>query len=227
VSTAALAALLFDLDGVVVDNMAFHAEAWRRFFLARGLRIGMREFQEKTAGMPSRAVLAYYLERRLSRPEAVRLTAEKEALYQRLYRPAMRPAAGLRLFLRRARAAGLRLGVGTGALPGNAAFVLDGLRLRPAFDAVVTSDEVRRGKPHPDTFLALARRLGVPPRACLVFEDALLGEEAARRAGMRVIAVCGPRQARGFRHAERRVRDFSGLSPGSLRTGLPGARREC
>jgi beta-phosphoglucomutase len=217
-----LSGLLFDLDGVVVDNMGFHAQAWRRFFLLRGIRLREREFHEKTAGMPTRDVLAYYLRRRLAKAEAERLTQEKEALYQKLYKPLLKPLGGLRRFLSSARRLGLRLGVGTGAREENATFVLDGLDLRGAFDAVVTAGDVRRGKPHPDTFLALARRLGLSPGECLVFEDSLLGEEAARRAGMRVVAVTTSQPARAFRHAEEAVRDFSGWSPADL----PGIMRE-
>ncbi|MFA6028563.1 MAG: beta-phosphoglucomutase family hydrolase [Elusimicrobiota bacterium] len=209
-------ALLFDLDGVVVDNMAVHAEAWRLFLRGHGLRIGMKEFHEKTAGMPTRDVLVYYLKRRFTKAEVERLTAEKEAVYQRLYRPLMRPARGLRRFLSAARKIGLRLGVGTGSRAESAAFVLDGLRLRSCFDAVVTVDDIRRGKPHPETFLTLARRLGVPPRSCLVFEDSLLGAEAARRAGMGLVALTTSHPPRSFLHALHAVPHFASMDPAKL-----------
>ncbi|MFA6092550.1 MAG: beta-phosphoglucomutase family hydrolase [Elusimicrobiota bacterium] len=201
-------AFLFDLDGVIADNMRFHASAWRRFFLERGIRLDMPEFYAKTSGMPTRDVLAYYFRRPVPKAEADRLTGEKEALYRRLYRPRMKPLPGLRLFLRRARKQGFALGVGTGSKADNAGFILDGLRLRPAFDAVVCACEVRRGKPHPETFLKLARRLKVRPKDCIVFEDSLLGEESGLRAGMRVVAVSTSHPRRDFRSPIRVIKDF-------------------
>jgi beta-phosphoglucomutase family hydrolase len=207
---------LFDMDGVVCHNMPAHEEAWRRFFRGHGIEIEPRDFRENTMGMPTREVLRYYLKRDVTPAEAADLAASKEALYRELYRPELRPAEGLVEFLRAARADGVRLGLGTGSKEDNVAFVLDGLGLRPLFDAVVDASMVARGKPDPETFLALAGRLGVAPESCVVFEDALLGEEAARRAGMAVVAVTTSHRAEEFRHAALAVRDFSGLSTSAV-----------
>ncbi|MCX5786906.1 MAG: beta-phosphoglucomutase family hydrolase [Elusimicrobia bacterium] len=209
-------AFLFDLDGVVVDNMKVHAESWRRFLARRGIRIDLEDFHERTAGIPAREVLAHYLGRRLGRAEVGALVAAKEALYRKLYRPAMHPLPGLTRFLRAARSLGIRLGLGSGATEDNVAFVLDGLKLREYFDSIVCATDVRRGKPHPDTFLRLAKKLGVRPSRCIVFEDALLGEEAARRARMRVVAVTTSHPARAFKQPLKAVHDFRRLDPASL-----------
>lgn len=209
-------AFLFDMDGVIVDNMAVHAEAWRVFFLEHGLRIDLAEFHARTAGMPSHEVLVYYFKRPVSRKEAEALTALKEKAYQRLYKARMAPVKGLIKFLNSARALGLKLGVGTGGAETNVDFVLDGLRLRNHFDAVVSAKNVRRGKPHPDTFLLLARRLGVAPPRCVVFEDSLLGEESARRAGMPVVAVTTSHPAASFKKSVLAVKNFSRLDPRTL-----------
>ena len=96
---------------------------------------------------------------------------------------------GLVEFLQQARAAGMRLGVATAANWENVEFVLQGIGLRDAFDTIVTADDITRGKPDPEIFLIAAQRLGVPPERCLVFEDALMGIEAARRAGMDLVAL--------------------------------------
>lgn len=87
---------------------------------------------------------------------------------------------------------------------------------RGSFDAVVDGGMVAKGKPDPETFLLLAEKLGARPRDCVVFEDSLLGEEAARRAGMAVVAVTSSHRAGEFRHARLRVRDFRALSPAGL-----------
>ena len=204
--------LLFDMDGVVCHNMPAHEEAWRHFFLKHGIRLELKEFREKTMGMPTREVLRYYFKRAVPPAEADACAAVKETLYRRLYLPKRRAMPGLRRVLSEAKRAGWRLGLGTGSKDDNVRFILDGLKLRPHFDAVVDGGEVRRGKPDPETFLTLAAKLKVRPRDCVVFEDSLLGEEAARRAGMRVVAVTSSHGAAEFRHADQAVRDFRSFS---------------
>ena len=205
------AAFLFDMDGVVCDNMPAHVEAWRRFLRGLGIGIDLRDFLKNTMGRTTRDVLAYYLKRPVGPGEAARLSDAKESLYRGLYGPRRRAAPGLRSFLRAARSEGLRLGLGTGSRGENVAFILDGLKLRASFDAVVDGGDVEKGKPDPETFLRLAERLRVSPRDCVVFEDSLLGAEAARRAGMRLVAVTSSHRARDFKRAALAVRDFRGL----------------
>ncbi|NNN05210.1 MAG: beta-phosphoglucomutase family hydrolase [Elusimicrobia bacterium] len=205
--------LLFDMDGVVCDNMPAHEEAWRRFFRGHGLEIDPRDFRENTMGMPTREVLRYYFKRDVSTAEAEELAASKESLYRELYLPTRAPAAGLVEFLTSARAKGHKLGLGTGSKADNVTFILDGLGLRPLFDAVVDASMVTRGKPDPETWLTLAEHLGAAPADCVVFEDSLLGEEAARRAGMAVVALATSHREDEFRHASVAVRDFRGLTP--------------
>lgn len=193
-------ALLFDMDGVVCHNMPAHEEAWRRFLAGHGVRMELAEFRAKTMGMPTREVLRFY---------GVPGNADKkEQLYRKLYKPRAMP--GLRDFLKTA--AGCRLGLGTGSKDDNVSHVLDGLKLRSCFHAVVDGSMVKKGKPHPETFLLLARALKVRPADCVVFEDSLLGEEAARRAGMQVVGITSSHRADEFRHARLRRRDFRGLS---------------
>jgi beta-phosphoglucomutase family hydrolase len=205
------------MDGVVCHNMPAHTEAWRRFFRTRGIEIETRDFLENTMGMPTRDVLAYYFKREVPAGEAAALADIKEQLYRKLYASKRRAAAGLRRFMALARLEGFRLGLGTGSKKDNVDFILDGLKLRSGFDAVVGADDVKRGKPDPETFLTLAERLKVRPKDCVVFEDALLGEEAARRAGMAVVAVTTSHRAAEFKTAALAVRDFRGLSTAAVR----------
>lgn len=218
-------AFLFDMDGVVVHNMPAHTEAWRRFFAARGIVLERREFLEKTMGMPTREVLAYYFKRPVEPAEAGKLAAVKEELYRELYGPKRRAARGLRAFLKASRAAGLRLGLGTGSMDDNVDFILDGLSLRGWFEAVVTGADVKKGKPDPETFLALADRLKTRPRDCVVFEDSLLGEEAARRAGMAVVAVTTSHKPAEFQGPALCVADFTKLRPSVVSARLDRPRR--
>jgi beta-phosphoglucomutase family hydrolase len=208
---------LFDMDGVVCDNMAAHTEAWRIFFRGHKIEIETRDFLVNTMGMPTRDVLAYYFKRSVAAGEAARHADVKEKLYRRLYGPKRRAAPGLRRFLAAARAEGARIGLGTGSKGDNVSFILDGLELRKSFDAVVDGGDVKKGKPDPETFLTLADKLKARPRDCVVFEDALLGEEAARRAGMKVVAITTSHGAHEFRAAALAVRDFRKLATATVR----------
>jgi len=203
--------LLFDMDGVVCRNMPAHEEAWRIFFRGHGIELKPKDFRENTMGMPTREVLSYYFKRKVPPEEAQAHADEKETLYRRIYRPKRRAAPGLRGFLAEAGRMAIPRGLGTGSKDDNVTFILDGLKLRDSFEAVVDGGDVKKGKPNPETFLILAERLKVLPRNCVVFEDSLLGEEAARRAGMTAVAVTTSHHASEFRHAKLAVRDFRAL----------------
>ena len=208
--------LLFDMDGVVCHNMPAHEEAWRRFFRGHGIEIDLKDFRENTMGMPTRDVLRYYFKRDVPPDEAARLALVKETTYRDLYRAKRRAAPGLRRLLTEARGIGWRLGMGTGSKDDNVTFILDGLKLRQNFDAIIDGGEVVKGKPDPETFLRLAKKIKIPPRDCIVFEDSLLGEEAARRAGMTVVGVTTSHRADEFRGAALALRDFRGTTTQKL-----------
>jgi beta-phosphoglucomutase family hydrolase len=205
-------ALLFDMDGVVVDNMIYHTKAWRLFFLDHNVHMNTYEFLSQTSGMPTKDVLAHFLKRRLPKSQVEKLTSQKEFLYRTLYRNKMKPAKGLEPFLKTAKAKGYKIGLGTGSSFDNIDFILDGLNLRKYFDAVVGANNVKKGKPDPETFLTLASKLNTPPKHCIVFEDALMGEKAAHRAGMKFVAVTTSHKASEFKQADKAIRDFSQLT---------------
>lgn len=212
--TMAQQAFVFDMDGTIVDNMAFHTDSWLAFFERRGLLLDADEFFRATAGRQGGEIMRAYLGEQLSDEEVGLLNHEKESVYRELYAPHRKTVAGFDALIERARLEGVKLAVATAAPPANIEFTLDGLDLRKHFDAVVGAADVARGKPHPDVFLKAAERCGVQPEHCIVFEDAPLGVEAARRAGMRcvVLTTTLPRDAfTDFDNVIAIVRDFSEL----------------
>lgn len=183
-------ALIFDMDGTMIDSMPYHARSWQVFAERRGLAIELPELMRRTTGRNGAECMRELLGPNLPEDEAWRLIAEKEAIYRELFAAEFRTVPGFTGYARRAAESGLRIGVGTAGDRDNIAFVFARLGWTPLPHAVVGGDEGLPGKPSPDIFLAVAQRLGVPPAACVVFEDAPLGIEAARRAGMRAVAVC-------------------------------------
>lgn len=182
-------AVLFDMDGVLVDNIDFHVNAWLQFAQHHNRPLTKAQYIEHINGHVSADALAYVLQRPIAPSELGPLTEEKEAIYRDLYRPHLQPAPGLLPFLAELKAQHVRLAVGTSAPVSNVLFTLDGLPLRPYFDAVVDASMIARGKPHPDVYLLAADHVSVEPARCVVFEDAFAGIEAGLRAGMKVIAV--------------------------------------
>lgn len=213
-------ALIFDMDGTIVDNMDFHTQAWIAFFARRGRTIEPEAFFRDTAGRQGKEILRHYLGEHLGDDEIATLNHEKEVLYRELYAPHRATIAGFDAFLEAARSRGWQLAVATSASPGSARFILDEMDLRPRFDAIVVGTvDVPRGKPHPDVFLKAADRCQAMPAHCIVFEDAPLGVEAARRAGMRAVVLTTTLPAEAFAEFDNViavVNDFTGLDVEAL-----------
>ena len=182
-------AALFDMDGVIVDNTNFHINAWLQFSQRHGRPITKDQYLENINGRVSADAMAYTFGRTVSADELVEFTEEKEGIYRELYGPHLQPAPGLLPFLDALKAENVRLAVGTSAPVSNVLFTLDGLPLRPYFDAIVDASMIRHGKPNPEIYLTAADRVGIDPARCVVFEDALAGIEAGVRAGMNVIGL--------------------------------------
>jgi len=217
--TQAKRALIFDMDGTIVDNMAFHTQSWVTFFERRGRDIDADEFFRTTAGRQGKEIIRSHMGEHLADDEVATLNREKESVYRELYAPHLKAVAGFEALIEQARLQHVALAVGTAAPPANVEFTLDGLDLRRHFDTVVGATDVPRGKPHPDVFIEAARRCGAEPENCIVFEDAPLGVEAARRAGMRTVVLTTtlPREAfTEFDNVIAIVSDFSELSLDAL-----------
>jgi HAD superfamily hydrolase (TIGR01509 family) len=117
------------------------------------------------------------------------LSIEKERRYQRAYKSDLKLINGLEQFLKEAKQQGIKLAIGSAAIPFNIDFVLDNLDIRNYFSAIVSADDVSVSKPDPETYLKCAEELGIDPADCLVFEDAPKGVEAASNAGMNTVVI--------------------------------------
>ncbi|HTN52881.1 MAG TPA: beta-phosphoglucomutase family hydrolase [Anaeromyxobacter sp.] len=217
-------AAIFDLDGTLVDNMAFHGEAWVAMARRLGSRATRRQFEQEWAGKKSAEIFAILLGHDAAPEEANRLAEEKEVAYRALYAPRVAALPGLLAFLGRLEEAGVRLAVATAAPRANRELVLGRLGLERRFERVVGPEEVSRGKPAPDLFLAAAQGLGVEPTRCLAFEDAANGVVAARAAGMEAAGVLTTSSPEALRAAGARwlLYDYAAL-PADLEAVLFGA----
>ncbi|MBX2861582.1 MAG: HAD-IA family hydrolase [Vampirovibrio sp.] len=180
--------LIFDMDGVLVDNMAFHKRAWVSFSEKLGCPL-TEETLANVYGKTNRDTLAYLLKTELSDAEVERLSAEKEQHYRELFQPFLNPVAGLEAFLKVASQQFERLAIATSAPPANVDFVLDGLNIREYFHQIVDETMVSKGKPDPEIYLTSARCLETSPDKCIVVEDSISGVKAAKGAEMAVVGM--------------------------------------
>ncbi|MBG9387916.1 HAD family hydrolase [Caenimonas aquaedulcis] len=207
------AGLIFDMDGTMIDSMPFHAKSWIEFTRRHGVDIDVPELMRRTTGRTGVECMRELFERDVPEDEALAFIHEKEAIYRELFTPVFTEVGGFRRFAADAHARGFKVGVGTAGDRHNIAFAFGHLKMDPMPHAVVGGDEGLPGKPEPAIFLEAARRMGVEPAHCIVFEDAPFGIEAARRAGMRAVAVCtshSPGELAGD-HVVAQVRDYHEL----------------
>ncbi len=190
-------AFLFDLDGTLIDSMPLHHDAWVEWHARRGLTIDADTFFAATAGRSNAEILAEMFPA-LGRSELEAMADEKESVYRSLAARSLGLIAGAQRFVEQSRAAGLRLAVCTASTPENMALAFERFAIDRWVETVVSPADGLRGKPHPDIFLEAARRLGVASGRCIVFEDAPLGIEGARRAGMRAVALTTTLPASAF-----------------------------
>ncbi len=214
-------AAIFDLDGVLVDSGACHRAAWRALLKELGAEPRDGEFWRMTIGRPVEEALPLLLGRRLSPQEIARYSKRKTALYHQLAEGRFQPVPGAITFARSLERENVPRALASSASARSVDVVLSSLGLTSQFPVVVTADDVDRGKPDPEVYLAAASRLGVAPQACVVFEDSLVGVEAARRAGMRPIGLTTAHTAAELKTAGavRVLADFEGLTWETIAAG--------
>lgn len=217
------AAVLFDLDGVIVDSTEIHYRAWTEFARELGHTPSASDLLAANGRRAGETIRAWFGDR-FSDEEIAALVREKEARANRLLATSALPTIpGVRLFVEALVRAGVPRAVATSAVPANAELALERAGLRGAFDVVVTAADVSRGKPAPDPWLLAASRLGVAPGACLVVEDAVSGIRAAKAAGARCLALATtfPRERLAAEGPDWIATDFTELPPELVPQAVP------
>jgi beta-phosphoglucomutase len=206
-------ALIFDMDGVIVDSNPLHRESWLLYNRRFGIETS-EAMQQRMYGKRNDEIVRDFFGNGLSHEQVMAHGAGKERLFREMMAPRLEESLvpGVTRFLRQRN--GTPVGLATNAERANVDFLLDGVRvgdrpLRSCFQVVVDGQQVARPKPAPDIYLRVAELLGAAPRNCVVFEDSHTGVEAARAAGARVVGVRTTH--REFKNIELSVDDFKSL----------------
>jgi HAD superfamily hydrolase (TIGR01509 family) len=208
---------VFDWDGVIIDSSRHHEESWVRLAAEEGGRLLPEGHFKKGFGRKNEWIIPHLLGWTEDPAEIRRLSLRKEALYREIVAEwGIEPLPGVREWLERLHAAQIPCVIGSSTHRLNIESTLDRMAFRHHFQEIVTAEDVSQGKPDPEVFLKAAGKIGVAPGRCVVFEDAHVGMEAARRAGMKLVAVATTHPAGELQAADRVVHRLDELQPAEL-----------
>ena len=208
-------AIIFDMDGVLVDNKHIHRKAWVEFCKRHNCPVTEEYFDQVGFGKNNKEYLTIFFEREVTKNEVEKYGEEKEAIYRDLIRKEIEPVDGLIPFLKEIKQSGnYKTAIASSAPRSNIDFVLEALSIHEYFNVLVDGSMVENGKPAPDIYLKTAKLLHVQTGNCLVFEDSLFGVESAGNAGMKVIALTTSHSATELQSYNPRmiIKDFREVS---------------
>ena len=202
-------AVIFDMDGVLVDNFRYHLMAWEKFCSRHGKSISADDFLEYVFGGSNADHLAFIFKKELPAGKIAGYSAEKELIYRYLYHDNLVLLPGLKELLADLKTAGIPMAIATSAERANVDFILAETGIQEFFTAIADASMVRRGKPDPEVFLKAAAMLKTDPGDCVVFEDTLKGIDAALHAKMKVIGVATTHHRAELTEAHKVISDFT------------------
>jgi beta-phosphoglucomutase len=204
-------AAIFDLDGTLIDNNTYHLQSWLQYLKDKNREMTEEEYKANVNGRTNKDVIEYIYQRKMDDEEAMKYAHEKEAIYRELYAPYIKPVAGLLELLEKLRSLSIPMAIATSGIQVNIDFLFEHIPVRSYFDVIVNSAHISKGKPDPEIYIKTAELLKVSPAECLVFEDAVVGINSAKAAGMKVVGVLTTHKAEELSGADILIKDFSEL----------------
>jgi len=183
------AAVIFDMDGVLVNSNPYHLAKWVDFLDHHKISYKEEELPELILGKRNDTAFEYFLGPELTPEENRRLSEEIEETFRRVFKPHAKPLPGLDAVIKECHAAGIPMAVASSAVRANIEFVVDALGYRQYFQTMVSGDEVTHAKPDPEIYLKAADHLGIDPADAVAFEDSYPGIGAVKNAGMKCVAI--------------------------------------
>lgn len=205
-------AVIFDLDGTIVDNKKFHIKAWVEFCRRHGVFITEEDFEKKGFGGSNKDYLREFLNMEISDEDDFRLGEEKEQIYRKLYTPYLKPIKGVIEFIKALKNSNIKTAIASMAPTSNVIFVLNELKIKEDFDVIVDYYQVKKGKPDPEIFLKAVEKLNISPKKCVIIEDSKTGIKAGKNAGMKVIGVETYHNGIELKEADVTIKNFTEIS---------------
>ncbi len=183
-----IAAVIWDMDGVLADTAPHHLLAWQETFAKRGINFTEADFK-RGFGIRNDAIIKNTLGEQVTPEEIEAIAREKEATFRRIIGKDIKPLPGALELVKALDEGGIRMAIASSTTIENIHLIVGSLGIADYFKAVITGHDVTEGKPSPQVFLLAAQRIGAEPKNCIVIEDAVAGVKAAKSAGMYCVAV--------------------------------------
>lgn len=205
-------AVIFDMDGTMINNMNYHKNAWMEFAKRHGQNFSEEEFKEKFSGKKNDKIFQMIFNNKLTEEEIAEFTEEKEGIYRELYASDIIEVPGLTNTINILHTNHKKLAVATTAPKKNREFGLSALHLTDSFEVILGDEDVTKGKPDPEIYIKTANQLGVTEKRCLVFEDSPPGVASGKNAHMTVIGILTTHSMEDLKDADYCVTNFTNLT---------------
>ncbi len=194
-------AVIWDMDGIIADTSQYHHQGWQIVFRKRGTDYTKEDFRRNT-GKRSDTIIRAVFGEKIPQDEITAIIQEKDETFRQLMGEKVRLFPGVLKLIIALKEDGFKIAIGSSAPMENIQLITRSLKIANHFDAIISGWEVTKGKPHPQTFLLAAEKLGVATDDCIVIEDAISGVTASKRAGIRCIAVTNTTSREELREAD-------------------------
>ena len=220
-------AVIFDVDGTMVDNAKYHSQAWIDYGRNCGLGIDIdaQYYLEHLHARSNDNIVRHLYGEDVSDEQIEEVSREKEEMYRESFRPVIKENAGLINLLKALRDGGVKCAVASNSVKGNVEFVLDELDIWQYFEVVLDNCQVTHGKPHPEVLLSASEKLGIAVDKCVLIEDSSSGFKAAENANMAYIVITNGEETEDLKHATGAKGmhvDFTGITPEYLKGLIDG-----
>ena len=209
-------AVIFDMDGVIVNSNPVHKIALKQFCNQQGYFLSEEDLKNKIYGRANKDWLPELFNNKFSRDEFEKLANEKEALYRKMYASTITPVKGLLSFLERLAENNITRAIATSAPPDNVEFTLKKTKTHKYFNIIIHEKMISKGKPDPEVYLKTISKINFAPEKCIVIEDSLAGVEAAKKAGTKVIGLTTTLAKEELYKTDRVINDFDELKVDDL-----------
>ena len=200
-SSSNIKAVIWDMDGVIVDTAPYHFNAWQEAFRKKGAKYTAEDFR-RNFGQRNDSIIRNILGDGISQSELDTISEEKEMDFRKKVRQNIKPLSGAVELMKLLIEHGFKMALASSAPHENINLQTEGLGISNWFQSIISGEDVTEGKPSPQSFLLAAQRLGAEPKNCVVIEDAMAGVTAAKRAGIRCLAVTNTNPERSLMEAD-------------------------